>query len=268
MRTTNGINKNELAAYQAFCIENRIALEGEAGEKNGALFADFIGVKMDADFTQDTLETAFEQIKSKLTFVSKNYSKADELARNLSPEEQGIYRAWAQNQKLLVSIDGSEEGYQNVKSLLEWMRGSAVTARSLDLALGNLINNPKPGQRIHFHPQPKQQDRRVVQGRANHAFGAVEEPKVKAATIQQREYINGRRNHGYIPPEEATKKVAVQAAPDAWQQICRLHLKQWVTPGQRAKLEGEYNTGIAAGKSWRDIGTSLAAMIRDQQRGR
>ena len=60
MRTTMSINENEQAAYQAFCIENRIALEGEAGEKNGALFADFIGVKMDADFTQDTLETAFE----------------------------------------------------------------------------------------------------------------------------------------------------------------------------------------------------------------
>jgi hypothetical protein len=267
MRTTNRINENELAAYQAFCVEHRIALDGEAGEKNGALFADVIGVRMDADFTQDTLETAFEQLKSKLTFVSKNYSKADELARNLSPEEQGTYRAWAQNQKLLVSIDGSEEGYQNVKSLLEWMRGSAVTARSLDLALGNLINNPKPGQRIHFHPQPRQQDRSVVQGRPNHAFGAVEEPKAKAATTQQREYVNGRKNHGYMPPEEAVNKVSVQV-PDAWQQICQLHLKEWVTPGQRAKLEGEYSAGIAAGKSWRDIGTSLAAIIRDRQRGR
>jgi len=47
-----------------------------------------------------------------------------------------------------------------------------------------------------------------------------------------------------------------------------LHLKEWVTQGQRAKLEGEYNAGIASGKSWRDIGTSLAAIIRDQQRGR
>jgi hypothetical protein len=99
-------------------------------------------------------------------------------------------------------------------------------------------------------------------------LGAAEEPKAKAATIQQREYVNGRKNHGYIAPEEAAKKLAVQATPDAWQHICQLNLKQWVTPGQRAKLEGEYNTGIAAGNSWRDIGTSLAAIVRDQQRGR
>src|ERR1700722_5077495 len=112
MRTTNQVNQNEIEVYQAFCRTNQVALDGEAGEKNGALFADFIGVRMDADFTQDTLETAFEQLKRKLTFVSKNYSQADELARNLSSEEQGIYRVWAQKQKLLVSIDGSEEGYQ------------------------------------------------------------------------------------------------------------------------------------------------------------
>jgi hypothetical protein len=267
MRTTNQINENERAAYQAFCLEHRIALDGEAGEKNGELFGDLIGGKMNADFTQETLESAFAHLKGRLKFVSENHSKADELARKLTSGEQETYRAWAKNQKLLVSLDGSEEGYQNVKSLLEWMRGSAVTARSLDLALGNLINNPKPDQRIYFHPQPKQQDRSVVQGRANHAFGAVEEPKAKAATVQQLEYVNGRLNHGYIPPEEAVKKVSVQA-PGAWQQICQLHLKEWVTPGQRAKLEGEYNAGIAAGKSWRDIGTSLAAIVRDRQRGR
>jgi hypothetical protein len=50
---------------------------------------------------------------------------------------------------MLIGIDGSEEGYQNVASLLGWMRGNAVTAHSLDLALGNIINNPQFG-RIHF----------------------------------------------------------------------------------------------------------------------
>jgi hypothetical protein len=269
MRTTNGINENERAAYQAFCLEHRIALDGEAGEKNGELFGDLIGARMNADFTQETLQTALTQLKSRLKFVSENYSKADELARNLSREEQETYRAWAKNQKLLVAIDGSEEGYQNVKSLLEWMRGSAVTARSLDLALGNLINNPKPGQRIHFHPQPKSQDRSVVQGRANHAFAAVDEPKPKAAAgIQQQEFVNGRRNHGYIPPEEATKKVTAQAPLDAWQEIINIQLKDWVTANQQVRLENEYKAGLASGKSLRDISSSLAVMVKDRHRGR
>jgi hypothetical protein len=147
------------------------------------------------------------------------------------------------------------------------MRGNPVTAHNLDLALGNIINNPKVGQRIHFKPQPKQQDRSVVQGRPNHAFGQEEKPKAAAVGIQQQEYVNGRKNHGCVPPGEAAKKVAVQA-PDAWQEICQLHLKEWVTPGQRAKLEAEYNAGIATGKSWREIGTALGQIVKSRERGR
>src|SRR5580692_817122 len=117
---------------------------------------------------------------------------------------------------MLIGIDGSNEGYQNVLSLLGWMRGSAVTAHSLDLALGNIINNPQVGQRIHFHPQPKQQDRSVVQGRPNHAWGQEEpKPKAAAAGVQGQEFVNGRRNHAYVPPEGAQKKVAA-AVPDSW----------------------------------------------------
>jgi hypothetical protein len=71
----------------------------------------------------------------------------------------------------------------------------------------------------------------------------------------------------WTPPEEAAKKVAA-AAPDAWQQICQLYLKQWVTPGQRAKLEAEYNAGIATGKSWREIGTALGQIVKGWKRGR
>jgi hypothetical protein len=47
--------------------------------------------------------------------------------------------------------------------------------------------------------------------------------------------VNGRKNHGHGPSEDAVKKVAVQA-PEAWQEICQLHLKEWITQGQRAKL--------------------------------
>lgn len=270
MRTTNQLNQNEIATYQAFCRTNRIALDGADGEKNGALFAEIIGTKMDADFTEDTLETAFAQLQGKLKMVSKVYAAADDLARQMSAEEQATYRAWSKSQKFLVGLDGgTEEGYMNAKSLLEWTkgRGSAVTNRSLDLALGNLINNPQPGQRIHFHAQPRQQDRSVVQGRKNHAFGQEEtKPKAAAAGVQQQEYVNGRKNHAWTPPEEAAKKVT--AAADAWSEVIAIQLKDWVLPSQQARLENEYNAGLAAGRSRRDISASLAAIIRDRQRGR
>jgi hypothetical protein len=47
-----------------------------------------------------------------------------------------------------------------------------------------------------------------------------------------------------------------------------LHLKEWVTPGQRAKLEGEYNAGIASANSWRDIGAALGQIVKGWERGR
>jgi hypothetical protein len=198
---------------------------------------------------------------------SATYKKADALASKLSPEEQAIYTAWAGRQKLLVGLDGSPEGYQNVLSLLSWFRGNPVTSHNLDLALGNIINNPQVGQRIHFHPQPKQ-SREVVQGRPNHAWGQKEEPKkATVAGVQGQEFVNGRRNHAYVPPEEAQKKVAA-AAPDSWQEIIDLHMREWVTVSQKSKLENEPRAGLAAGKSKRDIAMSLGAMIKDQQRGR
>ena len=58
------------------------------------------------------------------------------------------------------------------------------------------------------------------------------------------------------------------SAPDAWQEICQLHLKEWVTPGQRDKLEAEYDAGIATGKSWREIGTALGQIVKGWERGR
>ena len=165
---------------------------------------------------------------------------------------------------MLIGLDGSEEGYQNVASLLGWMRGNPVTEHNLDLALGNIINNIQFG-RIHFKPQPRADRPYGPGGKLNHAFGQKHEP-AKSVEVQQEFHPSGRRNHAYKPTPDGAAKPA--PAPDAWQQICQLYLKQWVTPGQRAKLEAEYNAGIATGKSWREIGTALGQIAKGWKRGR
>jgi len=105
----------------------------------------------------------------------------------------------------------------------------------------------------------------VVQGRVNHAFNQPEEPKAAAAAT--REFIAGRKNHAWTPPEEAAKKVTA-AAPDAWSEVIAIQLKDWVTTNQQARLENEYEAGLASGKSLRDISSSLAVLVKDRQRGR
>jgi hypothetical protein len=266
MRTSPSLTEVEIQAFTQFAIDHEIIIDGDTGVRNADILCNPI-INHDSDITAEALSASFAKVRGQLRMKSATYKRADELAGKLSPEEQATYKAWAARQRMLIGIDGSEEGYQNVKSLLGWMRGNQVTAHNLDLALSNITNNIQFG-RIHFKPQPKAERPYGPGGKLNHAFG-MEEPKPKAAAagVQQQAYVNGRKNHGYIPLEEAQKKVAIQA-PDAWQEICQLHLKEWVTQGQRAKLEGEYNAGIASGKSFRDIGTSLAAIIRDQQRGR
>jgi hypothetical protein len=47
--------------------------------------------------------------------------------------------------------------------------GNPVAGHNLDLALGNIINNPQFG-RIHFKPQPKQDRRIGPGGKINHAL--------------------------------------------------------------------------------------------------
>ena len=138
------------------------------GIQNANTLCDPIVVGQDSDITPEALSDSFQKVKSQLQLKSATYKKADELARKLSPEEQATYKAWANGQKLLIGLDGSEEGYQNVASLLGWMRGNPVTARSLDLALGNVINNPQVEQCIHFKPQPKQHRSIGPGGRINH----------------------------------------------------------------------------------------------------
>jgi hypothetical protein len=267
MRASRSLTDLEIAAFTKFAHDYDIIIDDGVGVRNADILCGPI-INSDSDITTQTLAASFLNVRTQLALKSSTYKKADALAGKLSPEEQEIYRVWAKNQRLLIGIDGSPEGYQNVLSLLSWFRGNSVTSHNLDLALGNIINNPQVGQRIHFHPQPKQQDRSVVQGRPTHAWGQEEpKPKAAAAGVQGQEFVNGRRNHAYVPPEGAQKKVAA-AVPDSWREIVQIQLRDWTVPSQQTRLENEYKAGVAAGRTNREISESLAILIKDQHRGR
>jgi hypothetical protein len=263
MRTSPSLTESEIQAFTKFATDHEIIIDGETGVRNANTLCTPI-IDLDSDITPVTLSDSFAKVKSQLRLKNATYKRADALARKLSPAEQATYKTWAARQRMLIGLDGSEEGYQNVASLLAWMRGNPVTERNLDLALGNITNNIQFG-RIHFKPQPRADRAYGPGGKLNHAFGQKDEP-AKSVEVQQEFHPNGRRNHAYKPTQDAAAKSA--PAPDAWQQICQLHLKQWVTAGQRAKLEGEYNAGIASGKSWREIGTALGQIVKGWERGR
>src|ERR1700733_12559636 len=263
MRTSPSLTEVEIQAFTKFAMDHEVITDGETGVKNANILCTPI-IDLDSDITPEGLADSFAKVKSQLKLKSATYKRADELASKLSPVEQATYKAWAARQKMLIGLDGSEEGYQNVASLLAWMRGNPVTDHNLDLALGNITNNIQFG-RIHFKPQPRADRAYGPGGKLNHAFGQKDEP-AKSVEVQQEFHPNGRRNHAYKPTQDASAKSA--PAPDAWQEICQLHLREWVTQGQRAKLEAEYSAGIASGKSWREIAAALGHIVKARERGR
>jgi hypothetical protein len=261
VRTSPSVTQNEVDAYAQFALENKIITDGDVGVKNADILCNPI-IDQDFDITPRALLLSFSQVKRLLKFKSAAHSRADELALKLSPTEAEAYRNWAARQSRWIGLDGSEEGFENCASLLAWMRGNPVTEHNLDLALGNIINNPQFG-RVHFKPLPKQ-DRSIVGGRINHALTHHDEPKSNEPQVQ---YRNGRRNHASeIQPKPHESKPAPVADP--WKEIVGRYMTQWTTHGQQAILQAEYNRGTATGKAWRDIGAALGQIVKGWERGR
>ena len=168
MRTSPSLTEVEIQAFTKFAMDHDITTDGENGVRNADILCNPI-VNGDSDITPEALSTSFAKVNSQLKIKSATYKRADELASKLSPVEQATYKAWAARQKMLIGLDGSEEGYQNVKSLLGWMRGNPVTDHNLDLALPNITNNIQFG-RIHFKPQPRA-DRAYGRGESHKSTG-------------------------------------------------------------------------------------------------
>jgi hypothetical protein len=111
MRTSTCITQNEVDAYTQFALENKIITDGDVGVKNADILCNPI-INRDSDITAAALSASFAKVSSQLRIQSPTYKKADELARQLSPEEIDAYKVWAKGQRLLIGLDGSEEGYQ------------------------------------------------------------------------------------------------------------------------------------------------------------
>jgi hypothetical protein len=179
----------------------------------------------DVAMNVSSIVAAAYALKDKLDWKSPAQVEFSEVLARLDPAQCLVANSWLNKQRRL-KIEG-DEGCRNVNQIVSWLlnRRYAVTEAGMDVALTNVQNNSR--RPLFWHEGPKQ-SREYVQGKPNHAFN--NEPP-KPATAQSEFHPNGRGNHSYVPPENAAKKPA--EAPDVWQQICKLHLKEWVTQGQR-----------------------------------
>jgi hypothetical protein len=130
------------------------------------------------------------------------------------------------------------------------------------MALTNVQNNSS--RKLFRHEGPKQ-DRAIWNGKLNHALIQNNEPSKRIGPVQEF-HPNGRRNHAFKVNTDEGNKLAPIA--DSWKEIVDRYRAQWITPGQKATLDAEYNRGIATNKSWREIGAALGQIIRGWERGR
>jgi hypothetical protein len=206
---------------------------------------------------------ALEKLRDRLVFIPAEQVEVAEILAKLDQGQRDVVASWLSHQHRL-EVDGPK-GFSNVSVLVAWLlnRRYAVSEAGLDMALGNVQNS---GRRKIFWKELPKQSLEYVQGRPNHAFGQMEEPK--AADNREREYVNGRKNHSYVEHKSANEQSKPEPKVDAWKEIVDLYMRRWTTHGQQATLQAEYNRGIATGKSWREIGSSLGQIVKGWKRGR
>jgi hypothetical protein len=183
-----------------------------------------------------------------------------EIIGKLQQQERDTIAYWLARQHRLETE--GPKGFSTVSVIVAWLlnRRYAITAENLTMALGNCQRSSH--RAIHWKELPKQ-DRSVVGGRKNHAHPSNETPPSTAT--QPGFYPSGRRNHSYRAPEIANEPV--QPA-DPWQTLIDLYMREWTYPSQRARLQGELDAGLAAGRTRREIAESLGRIVRDQRKGR
>ena len=113
MRTSPSLTGAEIAAFTQFAMDHDIIIDGETGVKNADILCNPI-INLDSYITPQALSASFAKVKSQLRTKSAAYKKADQLAWKLSTVEHATYKAWAARQRMLIGLDGSEEGTQNV----------------------------------------------------------------------------------------------------------------------------------------------------------
>ena len=201
-------------------------------------------------------------LKDKLDWKSPAQVEFSEVLARLEPAQCLVVNNWYRKQNRLKT-DG-DEGLRNINQIVSWLlnRRYAVTESGLDMALTNVQNNSS--RKLFWHEGPRQ-DRDIWNGKLNHARIQNNEPSKEIEPVQEF-HPNGRRNHAFKANTNEPRKPEPKV--DAWKEIADLYMRRWTTHGQQATLQAEYNRGIATGKSWREIGASLAQIVKGWELGR
>jgi len=168
-RFSNEIQQHEVRAYEQFCIEHDITLDGsESAIANANLVRDYFTKTWGEVITPETLERAFSHLRPHLKFKSKAQLEFEKLASQ-EPERARQLDSWLQTQggkpgRLANSLY-SDETYENLTLLLTTLRGYDIAPERIRDAENRVQS--KPGRKLHYVPTPRREMGTITEAARN-----------------------------------------------------------------------------------------------------
>jgi hypothetical protein len=151
MPDTRPVTDQEYEIFASFCLEKGIALDGEVGQKNGALFSNLLADR-NQRITKENLESAFATIKNQLAMSNPVKAEYDRLVINFSDYDRDFIAAGLARYGYDVSDSLLHNWNIVAKAFLA--RGYQVTNDNFRIVIGNL----GPGANLRRKATPKKFD--------------------------------------------------------------------------------------------------------------
>jgi hypothetical protein len=271
-RFSNEIQPHEVRAYQQFCIDHNILLDGdvEAYTANANLVRDYFTKTWNEVITPETLATAFSQLRPHLKFKSTARLEFEKLASQ-EPDRATQLDLWLQDQggkpgQLVNSLYG-DETYENLTALLIALCGYDITPERIRDAEDRIAH--RTGKQLHRVPQPRRTE--PVSQAAKEDNG---EPFVTSGLTKQKDGSLGKSPADYArearerseknnPSPSQTPALALDASEQAWKAMADGLLSDG-THSQQARVRAVYDR--EQGNGWRRVYEACKKEARSSSR--
>jgi hypothetical protein len=251
-RKTAELQQSEIAAFQAFAVQQGIKIDGDEGVRNGEILGGAI-INADQEISLATLSAAFQQVHNQLAMKSSAEREYDGIAAE-NPAAAGQLAAWFTTQgKPGALINTGDEYFANMSMLLAELRGREVNSQRIHEAMGRI--SYRPGRQLHSIPMP-----RIVNGRQHKDDGSGF--LGKNVNMSPSDY---KRQAEAAYAEKPATPAKSKGPADAWETVCN-DLLRFGTHSAQANMRELYDRGIQQGKSFREIYAEMNTLKASYQR--
>jgi hypothetical protein len=255
-RFSNDIQQHEVRAYEQFCIQHDITLDGsEPAIANANLVRDYFTKTWGEVITPETLEKAFSHLRPHLKFKSKAQLEFEKLAGQ-EPDRTSQLDQWLQAQGgkpgQLVNSLYTDETYENLTLLLTTLRGYEITPPRIRDAENRIQS--KPGRKLHYVPTPRREMGTITEAARNDdgsPFLGSDLVKNPDGSYRSKTPAEQRRDREAAERAQSqTQTPALDTSEQAWKNMADALLSDG-THSQQARVRDVYDR--EQGNGWRRI---------------